>query len=99
MHEEELGTFFLTDFLAKHFDALLWQGLGLDRHPELLDMYFGNYKRVVLISQSQDASIIDRGRAAARRLGLEFEHRHVGLEPFSDAVTSAVSVALSKRVA
>ena len=99
MHEEELGTFFLTDFLAKHFDALLWQGLGLDKHPQLLDMYFGNYKRVVLISQSQDASIIDRGRAAARRLGLEFEHRHVGLEPFSDAVTSAVSVALSKRVA
>ena len=99
MHEEELGTFFLTDFLAKHFDALLWQGLGLDRHPELLDMYFGNYKRVVLISQSEDESIIDRGRAAARRLGLEFEHRHVGLEPFSDAVTNAVSVALSKRVA
>jgi len=99
MHEEELGTFFLTDFLAKHFDALLWQGLGLDKHPQLLDMYFGNYKRVVLISQSQDASIIDRGRAAARRLGLEFEHRHVGLEPFSDAVNSAVSVALSKRVA
>ena len=99
MHEEELGTFFLTDFLAKHFDALLWQGLGLDRHPELLDMYFGNYKRVVLISQSEDESIIDRGRAAARRLGLEFEHRHVGLEPFTDAVTNAVSVALSKRVA
>ena len=99
MHEEELGTFFLTDFLAKHFDALLWQGLGLDRHPELLDMYFGNYKRVVLISQSEDESIIDRGRAAARRLGLEFEHRHVGLEPFTDAVTNAVSIALSKRVA
>jgi len=72
---------------------------GGESHPELRDMYFGNYKRVVLISQSQDASIIDRGRAAARRLGLEFEHRHVGLEPFSDAVTSAVSVALSKRVA
>ena len=99
MHEEELGTFFLTDFLAKHFDALLWQGLGLDKHPQLLDMYFGNYKRVVLISQSEDESIIDRGRAAARRLGLEFEHRHVGLEPFTDAVTNAVSVALSKRVA
>ena len=51
MHEEELGTLFLTDFLAKHFDALLWQGLGLDRHPQLRDMYFGNYRRVVLISQ------------------------------------------------
>src|SRR3954453_16771596 len=99
MHEEELGTFFLTDFLAKHFDALLWQGLGLDRHPQLLEMYFGNYKRVVLISQSDDPSVVDRGRAAARRLGLEFEHRHVGLQPFTAAVTNAVSISLSKRVA
>jgi len=99
MHEEELGTFFLTDFLAKHFEALLWQGLGLDRHPQLRDMYFGNYKRVVLISQSDDDSVVDKGRAAAQRLGLEFEHRHVGLEPFSDAVTNAVSISLSKRVA
>jgi len=99
LHEEELGSFFLTDFLAKHFDALMWQGLGLDRHPELLDMYFGNYKRVVLISQTDDQSIVDKGRAAAQRLGLEFEHRHVGLEPFTEAVTNAVSISLSKRVA
>jgi hypothetical protein len=99
MHEEELGTFFLTDFLAKHFDALLWQGLGLDRHPELLEMYFGNYKRVVLISQTDDQSVVDKARAAAQRLGLEFEHRHVGLEPFTAAVTNAVSISLSKRVA
>jgi len=99
MHEEELGTLFLTDFLAKHFDALLWQGLGLDRHPELLDMYFGNYKRVVLISQTEDEAIIDKARAAAQLLGLEFEHRHVGLEPFSDAVVDAVAISMSKRVA
>lgn len=99
MHEEELGTLFLTDFLAKHFEPLLWQGLGLDRHPELRDMYFGNYRRVVLISQSIDPELVDLGRAAARRLGLDFEHRHVGLEPFSDAVTDAVAVTLTRRVA
>ena len=52
LHDEEPGTFFLTDFLARHFDALVWQGLGLDRHPELRDTYFGNYRRVVLLSQS-----------------------------------------------
>lgn len=95
MHEEELGTLFLTDFLAKHFDAVLWQGLGLDRHPELLEMYFGNYRRVVLISQTTSESVVAHGRAAAERLGLEFEHRHVGLEPFGDAV----AVSLSRRVA
>jgi hypothetical protein len=95
LHEEELGTLFLTDFLAKHFEALLWQGLGLDRHPQLLDMYFGNYRRVVLISQTDTPAVVAAGRAAARRLGLEFEHRHVGMQPFDDAV----SVSLRRRVA
>ena len=68
MHEEELGTFFLTDFLAKHFEPLLWQGLGLDRHPQLRDMYFGNYRRVVLISQT-DRRADRRPRAAPRPSG------------------------------
>ena len=99
MHEEELGTLFLTDFLAKHFEPLLWQGLGLDRHPELRDMYFGNYRRVVLISQTTNESIVTLGRAAAERLGLAFEHRHVGLEPFTDVVQQAVAVSLTRRVA
>ena len=98
MHEEELGTLFLTDFLAKHFEALLWQGLGLDRHPELLDMYFGNYRRVVLISQTNSDALVSMGRAAAGRLGLEFEHRHVGMEPFTAAVQHGVAVSLSRRV-
>jgi len=99
MHEEELGTLFLTDFLAKHFEPLLWQGLGLDRHPQLRDMYFGNYRRVVLISQTNSPEIAAMGRAAAERLGLEFEHRHVGLEPFTAAVERGVAISLSRRVA
>ena len=99
MHEEELGTLFLTDFLAKHFEALLWQGLGLDRHPQLRDMYFGNYRRVVLISQTNNESIVAMGEAAAARLGLEFEHRHVGLEPFANDIKHGVAVSLSRRVA
>ena len=78
LHDDEPGTFYLTDFLARHFDALVWQGLGLDRHPELRDTYFGNYRRVVLLSQSTDADVVAAGRRAAERLGLAFEHRHVG---------------------
>jgi uncharacterized protein DUF1638 len=99
IHEEELGTLFLTDFLAKHFEALLWQGLGLDRHPQLRDTYFGNYRRVVLISQSTSEAVIAAGRAAADRLGLEFEHRHVGLEPFTEVVAQGVAISLSRKVA
>jgi hypothetical protein len=78
LHEEELGTFYLTDFLAKHFDALVWRGLGLDRHPELRDAYFGAYRRVVLLSQATGPDLIALARAAAARLGLAFEHRPVG---------------------
>jgi hypothetical protein len=78
LHDAEPGTFFLTDFLARHFEALVWQGLGLDRHPELLTVYFAHYQRVVLLSQSEGEVVVAAGRAAASRLGLEFEHRHVG---------------------
>ncbi len=94
LHEAELGTFYLTDFLAKHFDALVWQGLGLDRHPQLRELYFGNYTRVVLLSQTDDAEVVVAGRAAAERLGLRFEHVPTHLDPFADAV----SVALAPRL-
>jgi hypothetical protein len=90
--DAELGTFYLTDFLAKHFDALVWQGLQLDRHPELLTAYFGNYTRVVLLSQTDRADVLDAGQRAADQLGLRFEHVHVGLTRFHDAV----SVSLGK---
>ncbi len=90
LHDAEPGTFYLTDFLAKHFDALVWQALGLDRHPELRDAYFGNYSKVVLLSQSLDQAVIDVGRRGADLLGLDFEHHHVGLEQFSAAVTVSI---------
>jgi hypothetical protein len=86
LHDAEPGTFYLTDFLAKHFDALVWQGLGLDRHPELRDMYFGNYTRVLLLTQAAaHTDVVDAGRRAAEQLGLRFEHLHVGLDQFSIA--------------
>jgi hypothetical protein len=62
-------------------------------------MYFGNYRRVVLISQSTSETIVAQGRAAAERLGLEFEHRHVGLEPFTDSVTDLVAGVVGEAVA
>ncbi|MFM7684407.1 MAG: DUF1638 domain-containing protein [Actinomycetota bacterium] len=82
----ELGTFYLTDFLAKHFEALVWQGLGLDQHPQLRDMYFGNYTRVLLLTQSDDPAVVEAGQRAAEILGLRFEHEHVGLHQFHEAV-------------
>ena len=62
--EAEVGTFYLTDFLARHFDRLIRTGLGIDEHPELMPMYFGNYKRLVYLSQSQSPGACSNGRAA-----------------------------------
>jgi hypothetical protein len=88
LHDAEPGTFYLTDFLAKHFDALVWSGLGLDRHPQLRDVYFANYRRVVLLSQTDRADVIDLAAAAADRLGLAFHHEHVGTGDLGPAVVS-----------
>jgi hypothetical protein len=77
--EEEPGTFFLTDFLARHFDALVIRGLGLDRFPELRDDYFGNYRRLVHLAQFEDPGLEAKARAAAERLGLAYERRFTGL--------------------
>jgi hypothetical protein len=86
--EAEPGSFFLTDFLARHFDRLVIQGLGLDRHPELLADYFGDHRRLVYLAQTRDPNLEQRARAAARRLNLSFEYRYTGygeLEAFLKA--------------
>jgi len=90
LHDEEFGTFYLTDFLARHFDALVWEAFGIADHPELRDMYFGNYRRVVLLSQSDDPAVVAFGRSAADRLQLEFVHVHTGLAPFAEPVRVAL---------
>jgi hypothetical protein len=79
MADDEPATFWLTDFLARNFERLVIRGLGIDRHPELEPMYFANYRRLVYLSQTEDPELLALARAAADRLGLAFEHRHVGL--------------------
>ena len=86
LHEEELGTFYLTDFLVRNFDRLVVRGLGLDRHPELHSAYFGHYHRVVYLAQQRSAELEARARACAEKLGLEFELVFTGLGPFADAL-------------
>lgn len=76
--EEEPGTFYLTDFLTRCFDRLVVEALQLDRHPALIQAFFGNYRRLVYLSQSQDAQLLAGARRAARFLGLDFQHVHVG---------------------
>ena len=76
--DSEPGSFFLTDFLVRHFDRLVFRGLGLDRHPELQSQYFGNYRRLVYLSQRVDADNAAAAEVIAGRLGLEYHFRHTG---------------------
>jgi len=89
--ESEPGTFFLTDFLTRQFERLVWRGLGLDRHPELRDEYFGHYRRLVYLAQSDDAQLSAAARRHAARLGLEYERRWTGLAPLSAALVEGMA--------
>jgi len=79
MADAEPGTFWLTDFLARNFERLVIRGLGMDRHPELQDVYFAHYTRVVYLSQADDPDLLAMARRAAERLSLAFEHRPTGI--------------------
>ncbi|QQA44274.1 DUF1638 domain-containing protein [Pelagovum pacificum] len=83
---DEITAFYLTDFLARQFDAFVWRPLGLDRHPELRDMYFGNYDRLVYLAQSDDAALTAKAEEAAQRLGLAFERRRTGYGELAEAL-------------
>ena len=82
----EFTAFYLTDYLARHFDRLIWKGLGLDRHPELLPDYFGNYEKVIYLAQTRDEDLAKKAMAAAKRLGLAYEYRYVGYGELASAM-------------
>ncbi len=82
VHEVEVGTFYLTDFMVRQFDAIVIRGLGLDRHPELWSVYFENYRRVVYLAQTNSPKLAAKARKCAEQLGLEFETHFTGLDSF-----------------
>lgn len=84
--DAEPGCFYLTDYLARQFDHLVIEGLGLDRHPELLPLYFGNYSKVVYLAQTHDPATMAKAEAAALRLGLDYEFRWTGYGELADAL-------------
>ncbi len=86
--DAEVGTFFLTDFLAQHFDRLVWKGLGLDKNPKLVKAYFGNYTRLLFLAQSENPKARQNAERAAEKLGLRFEVRHTGYGAYETFLTS-----------
>jgi len=95
--EAEPGTFYLTDFLLRHFDRLVIRGLGLDRHPELHSMYFGNYRKLVYLAQAPKPSSEEQARAVASRMGLEFEIRRTGYGTLGTSLAAAVTRGAAQR--
>lgn len=93
LHDAEPGTFYLTDYLAKHFDRFVVEALGIAAHPELTELYFGNYTRLVHLSQIPDPAIEAKAREAARFLGLDFELIATG---YGDLETSVVEIATAR---
>jgi len=87
MMEEELGTFFLTDYLVQHFETLIIKGMGLDRFPELRDTYFEHYKKLIYLAQTEDNGLKVKAKEAALRLGLSFEYRFVGYGGLAAAIS------------
>lgn len=88
--DEELGSFFLTDYMVRQFDQLIIKGMGLDRHPQLRDMYFGHYRRVVYQAQVKDELLYAKAEKAAETLGLDFEYRYTGMGELQEFIADAI---------
>jgi hypothetical protein len=87
----EPGTFYLTDFLLRHFERLVVRPLGLDRHPELTGEYFRNYRKLVYLSQAPRAGAVEEARRIADSFGFEFEHRLTGYGELGTRLASLVA--------
>lgn len=84
--DAELGTFYLTDYLARHFEPLIWEGMGLSANPEMRDAMFGSYTRLVYLAQTDDAALTAQAEDAARRLDLRFERVFTGYGELGDFI-------------
>ena len=91
MMEEELGSFFLTDYLVRHFETLIIKGFGIDRYPNLKEMYFEHYKRLIYISQVPTDDLMAQAKKSADFLELQFIHRPVGYGELATFMADAVS--------
>jgi hypothetical protein len=86
--ESEITAFYLTDFLVRQFDAFIVKPMGLDRHPELRDIYFGNYEKLVYQAQTDDPALTLLAKGYADQLGLAFERRFTGYGDLSRTLSA-----------
>lgn len=87
--EDDMRAFFLTDYLCRHFDKLVWEGFGLDRHPDMPSFVFGNYEKVVFLAQTKDEALERQAAEIAHRLGLAYEYRFTGMGDLASFMATA----------
>jgi len=92
-HDDEITAFYLTDFLVRQFDAFVWKPMGLDKHPELRDMIFGNYTKLVYQAQTDDPALRAKAQDCAARLGLDYEYRYTGYGDLATVLTRQADTA------
>lgn len=96
VQEAEIGTFYLTDFLVKYFDTYVMKALGLDRKPELKDLYFGNYTRLMYLAQTRSEGLVAQAKLHAKTLELKFDYRYTGYGEMGSVLTQAQSVSVAE---
>ena len=94
LQAQEPGTFYLTDFLVRHFKRLVIEGLGLDKHPQLIKDYFPHYKKVVYLAQTHSERLQQQAKQCAQQLNLEYQYCYTGLQPFAEALGEGVEEAV-----
>lgn len=85
---DEIDAFYLTDFLARQFDAFVTKPLGLDTHPELTEIYFGNYRKLIYLAQTQDPELVEKAKACAAKLNLSYDYRFTGYGDLETTLTT-----------
>ncbi len=86
---EDAGTFFLTDFMVRHYDKIIARSLGIDRLPQLKDMYFKNYNRLVYLAQTEDKKLQNKAEAIAQDLDLAYDYHFTGYGDYTDFLAAA----------
>ncbi len=89
MHNDDITCFYLTDYLAKHFDSLIMDGMGITKHPELLPMYFGNYTTLVYLAQTENQELQDLAQQAAEKIGLKYQYKFTGYGELGSLMAAA----------
>lgn len=94
LNEQELGTFYVTDFLVRHFKRLVIEGLGIDKHPQLMSVYFPHYKKLVYLAQTHSQRLEQQAKECAKQLNLEYQYCYTGLKPFANALGDGIEEAV-----